>query len=92
LLDTVSQLSITGIYLPATGELLFEGQNITLLPAHERCRLGIGRKFQLAKPLEDLNLIENIMLGALFGQRLTKRHAARTAQEICDLVGLGEKC
>jgi branched-chain amino acid transport system ATP-binding protein len=80
--------AITGVYLPTRGELLFEGRDITLLPAHERCRLGIGRTFQLAKPLEDLNLIENIMVGALFGQRLTKRRAARTAQEICDLVGL----
>jgi branched-chain amino acid transport system ATP-binding protein len=82
--------AISGIHLPTRGDIFLEGKKITLLPAYERCRLGIARTFQLAKPLEDLNVMENIMLGALFGQRLSKRSAARTALEICDFVGLAD--
>jgi branched-chain amino acid transport system ATP-binding protein len=80
--------AITGVHLPTRGTILLEGKDVTLLPAYERCRLGVARTFQLAKPLEDLNLLENIMLGALFGQKLGKRKAERAVQEICDLVDL----
>ena len=81
---------ITGVHLPTQGSLLLGGADMTLLPAHERCRLGVARTFQLAKPLEDLNPLENIMLGALFGQRLRKRDAEKRAEEICELVGLAD--
>ena len=42
---------ISGIYLPTQGRIFFNGQDITGLPAHRRCRLGIARTFQTLQPV-----------------------------------------
>lgn len=81
---------IAGIYLPTNGRIIFNDQDITALPAHRRCRLGIGRTFQLARPLGDMNLLENVMVGALFGQGLGQREARERAREICQFLGIEE--
>ena len=81
---------IAGIYIPTIGRIIFKGQDITELPAHRRCRLGIGRTFQLARPLGDMNLLENVMVGALFGQGLGQRQARERAREICEFLGIEE--
>lgn len=81
---------IAGIYLPTAGRIIFDGQDITTLPAHQRCRRGIGRTFQLVRPLDELNLIENVMLGPLFGQGVGQKEARRRAMEICEFVGIGQ--
>lgn len=81
---------IAGIYLPTRGRVLFGDQDITELPAHRRCRLGIGRTFQLVRPLNDLSLVENVMVGALFGQGIGKREAREKALEICEFMGIAE--
>ena len=64
---------IAGIYLPTEGRIVFSGQDISEMPAHRRCRLGVGRTFQLVRPLPGLSLVENVMVGALFGKGLGQR-------------------
>jgi branched-chain amino acid transport system ATP-binding protein len=81
---------IAGIYLPTGGKIFFNGQQISELPAHKRCRLGIGRTFQLVRPLQGLSLLENVMVGALFGNGLGQREARRKAEEWCEFLALSD--
>jgi len=81
---------IAGIYLPTEGKIFFENQDVSELPAHRRCHLGIGRTFQLVRPLPGLSLVENVMVGALFGKRLVKKEARRKAEELCGYLGLAD--
>jgi branched-chain amino acid transport system ATP-binding protein len=81
---------IAGIYLPTEGNIFFNGRDISELPAHKRCRLGIGRTFQLVRPLPGLSLLENIMVGSLFGKGLGLREAREMAEESCSFLGLSE--
>ncbi len=81
---------IAGIYLPTQGKIFFDGQDVSEAPAHKRCRLGIGRTFQLVRPLPGLSLVENIMVGGLFGRGLGKREARKKAEELCEFLGLSE--
>jgi len=81
---------IAGIYLPTKGKIFFDGQDVSEEPAHKRCRLGIGRTFQLVRPLPGLSLVENVMVGALFGSGLGKREARKKAEELCEFLGLTE--
>ncbi|MCX5907233.1 MAG: ABC transporter ATP-binding protein [Deltaproteobacteria bacterium] len=81
---------LAGIYIPTSGKIAFQGRDVTDLQAHQRCRLGIGRTFQLVRPLPGLSLLENIMVGALFGQGLGRKEARKKAEEICAFLGLGE--
>ena len=79
---------IAGIYLPTQGKIFFNGQDISKLPAHMRCRRGIARTFQLVRPLHGLSLVENIMVGSLFGKGLSQREAKKKAKEWCEFLGL----
>ena len=54
---------VTGIYPPLSGEVYFQGKNISGLQAHKVPSLGIGRTFQLTEPFMSLTVLENVMVG-----------------------------
>lgn len=53
----------TGLYAPDMGEIRFQGQNITGLPAHAVAYIGMGRTFQLEELFPSLTVLENAMVG-----------------------------
>ncbi len=55
---------ITGVFHPDSGNILFDGQDITRFTPDRAAKLGIGRTFQIVKPLRNLTVLENVMLGA----------------------------
>jgi branched-chain amino acid transport system ATP-binding protein len=55
---------ISGFLHPNEGVILFEGKDISRMPPHRSARLGIGRTFQIVKPLPSLTVLQNVMLGA----------------------------
>lgn len=74
---------IAGVYLPTSGKIEFCGRDITLQAAHEKCHAGISRTFQLMRPLVGLSLIENIMLGAMFGKNCSMKQAHKESMDLC---------
>lgn len=79
---------ISGIHWVNEGKIEFEGNDITLLPTHKRCHLGIARTFQISRPLKNMTVVENVMVGALFGKKSNLKLARREAEEICNQIGL----
>jgi ABC-type branched-subunit amino acid transport system ATPase component len=55
---------ISGFLHPDEGSIVFQAQDISRMPPHATARLGIGRTFQIVKPLPNLTVLENVMLGA----------------------------
>jgi len=55
---------ITGVFHPDEGNIRFQDQDITRITPNRAAHLGIGRTFQLVKPLRNLTVLENVMLGA----------------------------
>jgi branched-chain amino acid transport system ATP-binding protein len=55
---------ISGFLHPDEGSITFNGHNITRMAPHDSARLGIGRTFQIVKPLPSLTVLQNVMLGA----------------------------
>jgi branched-chain amino acid transport system ATP-binding protein len=89
---TTSFNLVSGLLSPNAGRVVFRGREVTRAGAHERCRMGMGRTFQVVQPFAELNVIENVMVGALFGGRAASVNAARReAERLCALVGLAEK-
>lgn len=80
---------VSGIYLPTSGSIAFDGRDITTMPAHKRASLGIARTFQLIHPLENLDILENVMLGFLFAGNLSQKESRREAEALCDSLELG---
>jgi len=58
--------SIIGLNAPRSGEIRFDGADITRLKSHERARLGIGYVPQGREIIADLTVLENLQL-ALIG-------------------------
>ncbi len=55
---------ISGFFHPEEGTILFRGQDITRVKPHASARMGVGRTFQIVKPLPSLTVLQNVMLGA----------------------------
>lgn len=54
---------ISGALPPSAGRILFEGRDITGLPAHKVAAGGLVRTFQLVKLFEDLSVLDNVKVG-----------------------------
>jgi branched-chain amino acid transport system ATP-binding protein len=80
---------ISGLHSVSSGQILFEGKDITELKAHEVARRGLARTFQVYVASGDLNVEENVMVGCFMRTRSRSRAKARAA-EILEFLNLQE--
>ena len=76
-----------------TGDIRFRERSLRRLRPYAIARLGIARTFQVAQPFTRMTLMENVMVGALFGRadRLATAAAREEAMALLDSVELGGK-
>ncbi|MGW8319619.1 MAG: ABC transporter ATP-binding protein [Candidatus Promineifilaceae bacterium] len=83
---------INGVYEPNEGRVLFRGKEITGNKSYRIARMGLARTHQIVKPLNELTVRENVMVGACFGRN---EHSLGEAQaiagEVMDFLGLAER-
>ncbi len=82
---------ISGVYQPEEGRVIFEGKDITSLPAYRRAPLGIGRTFQIPRPFSSASVRENVAVGAMFGTlagKVSVDESLKIADHYIELVGL----
>jgi branched-chain amino acid transport system ATP-binding protein len=91
---------ISGLAAPDAGRILFEGEDITRLPMHERVKRGLARSFQITSILPGFSLTENVALAVqarsgssfrFFGDAAEEPALNRPAMEFIDTVGLGAR-
>jgi branched-chain amino acid transport system ATP-binding protein len=91
---------ISGYLAPSKGAIIFDGQDVTQLPAHKRVGLGMARTFQITEIFPELTVHENVLSAAevAAGQRLhmwsSRADAERAEQVVAEmlvLVGLSAK-
>ncbi|MBD5603992.1 MAG: ATP-binding cassette domain-containing protein, partial [Candidatus Eremiobacteraeota bacterium] len=82
---------ISGDVAPESGHVLLSGVDVTKLRPHERCRRGIGRSYQIARPFGGLTVFENVLVAALFGAQSAGADANARAVDVLDLTGLRSK-
>ena len=78
---------LTGQLAPSSGVVRLRGEKINSLAPHARAQLGMGRTFQIAKPLIALNALENVMIGA-FMRHAGLGTARDKAMAVLEKVGL----
>jgi branched-chain amino acid transport system ATP-binding protein len=79
---------ISGDLAPDRGRVLFGGQIVNGLDAASRCRLGIGRTYQVPRPFEKMTVFENVLVAAQAGAGLRRRPAQEKAFSVLDETGL----
>lgn len=84
---------ITGFVRPDRGEVRLNGNDLRGLRPHQVCRAGIARTFQLVKCFKGMTVLENVMVGRLYGKEPSSdTHAAqRESEELLQLAGLHPK-
>ena len=97
--------ALTGIYKPSSGQVFFQGKDITGLPAYKIAKQGIARTFQNLRIFSNISVLENVLIGAhcridnpfhhIFLRPLRSKKIERQAYaKVIDLlknVGLEEK-
>ncbi len=82
---------ITGAVHADGGKVIFDGRDITHLPRHQRCRVGIGRTFQIPKPFAGMTVFENLLVGATHGRNMRERASYEHCIEVLEVTGLHRK-
>jgi len=82
---------VSGDLRADTGRITLEGSDITRLPAHRRCRLGIGRSYQIAQPFGGMTVFENLLVAATFGAGGAGHKANDLCMDILASTGLLDK-
>ncbi|CDI40797.1 leucine/isoleucine/valine transporter subunit; ATP-binding component of ABC superfamily [Tepidanaerobacter acetatoxydans Re1] len=55
--------AITGIYVPTSGSIMFQGNDITRLLPDKITKLGVARTFQNIRLFENMSVFENVLVG-----------------------------
>src|SRR4026208_574533 len=93
---------LTGVYKPTSGQVVFDGTDVTGKPPHAITKLGIGRTFQNIRLFPQMTALENVLvgmhsrlkggiLGSLFGLPSVRREeneAEEKARELLAFSGL----
>lgn len=83
---------INGVFPPTAGRVIFRGTNISGWQPYDVARLGIARTHQIVRPLNELSVLENVMVGACFGHETRPLGQAREiAEEVLTFVGLAAR-
>ena len=91
---------ISGYFAPTEGSIVFDGQDVTQVPAHTRVALGMGRTFQITEIFPELTVQENVLTAAevaagqtlhMLPTRADAKRANDVAAETLALVGLSGK-
>jgi branched-chain amino acid transport system ATP-binding protein len=72
------------------GVIRYKGKKITGLKPHQICRLGLARTFQSVKVFANMPVLQNVLLGSLFGTpaNMSSANAAKEADELLEFVEL----
>ncbi|MEO8185499.1 MAG: ATP-binding cassette domain-containing protein, partial [Deltaproteobacteria bacterium] len=74
---------ICGVQRPDAGQIRLRGQRIDGLRPDQVCARGVGRTFQIVRPFSGLSVLDNVLVGALHGERslVVARERARAILE-----------
>lgn len=81
----------SGAVQPDAGRVMLEGSDVTRLPPERRCRLGLGRSFQIPQPFHGMTVFENLVVAAAFGTGHSERDVYGRCVELLDECALTDK-
>jgi ABC-type branched-subunit amino acid transport system ATPase component len=84
--------AIGGMHALTSGAIAFDGREIRGSKPHRSRHAGIAMVLQTPRPFDTMTVLENAMIGAMFGAaRTSEREATRTAHEMLEFVGLEDR-
>lgn len=81
---------VAGHYAPTSGKIIFDGEDVTGQKSWDLCKKGLARTFQIVKPFQSMNVLDNVTVGA-FALTDKRATAQNKAMEVLDLLGMADK-
>jgi len=83
---------VSGVIRPDEGSVTMLGEDITGMAPYNVVARGLARTHQIVKPLNDMTVLENVVVGACFGRdKLHLQQATALADRILETVGLADR-
>ncbi len=82
---------ITGEIRPDEGEVIFDGKDVTHDRTYRKCRMGIARTYQIPRPFLNMTVLENVLVGSLYGRGMGYSESKEKCEEILKRTGLLQK-
>jgi branched-chain amino acid transport system ATP-binding protein len=82
---------ISGDLAPNAGTVRLDGAGVTKLDAAARCRLGVGRTYQVPRPFTDMTVFENVLVAAQQGAGLKRRASYAAAAGALERAGMSSE-
>src|ERR1700752_2923879 len=82
---------ISGDLSPDAGAVTFGGKAVTRLDAATRCRLGIGRTYQVPRPFADMTVFENVLVAAQQGGGMRRKASYTSAARALERTGIADE-
>ena len=84
---------VAGLYKPTSGTITFDGQDVTDITSWRMARLGVARTFQVVRPLKEMTVFENVLVGAYMRHSDTTKakEIAERCMELCFLGGFRDR-
>ena len=82
---------VSGSLRNETGSIVFNGEEVSRLPAYVRTRRGIARSFQIPRPFRTMSVLENLLVPSAYVAHLKDTDGEAEALDILRKIGLAEK-
>ncbi len=84
---------ISGVYKPDSGQIIYNGEDITKLAPHKICARGITKTAQTVQSFPEMTATENVLTSAVFNQKKLKEksNTLQKSRELLEFVGLAKE-
>jgi branched-chain amino acid transport system ATP-binding protein len=82
---------ISGDLAPGSGQIRFAGRTVTKMESAARCRLGIGRTYQVPRPFADMTVFENLLVAAQQGGGMRRQPSYAAAATALERTGMPDQ-
>lgn len=79
--------TISGSYPATSGTVRFNGEDVTNAKSFKMCKKGMARTYQIVRSFQRMSVMENVIVGGVFGAGLSYGEAVKTAGKYLDFVG-----
>ena len=78
--------TLAGLIRIDGGKIIFDDKDIATLPPFARCKIGIGRTFQVPRPFSQMTVLDNVVVAAIHGAEKNRYKGERYAKKCLDKV------
>ena len=82
---------VSGLLRNDAGSIVFDGEEVSRMPAYRRTRRGIARSFQVPRPFRTMTVLENLLVPSAYVVHMKDSEGEGRAMEILRSIGLADK-